>query len=119
MTTNTHTKTMLDPDKPGQTAKYDVWKLLEVVSDKPTQVIELSQIHGVDRSKRTGFSKKRFQVVDPNLPLLVTQNYFLIDGRHRYFKLLDLGETTAKVIVVTPQDLRLAKYEEGEKLISR
>jgi len=88
----------------GQT--FDVLKLIALVTDRKPKRLPLGRITGASRSQRTGFSNRRYQEADPKYPLLVIEDSNrLVDGRHRYWKLADLGRKTARIIRVTQQDL--------------
>ena len=101
--THTHTKTMPDG------MKLDILKLIELVKNKVPENVPLTELHGPGRSRKTGFSQDRYAQADVTYPLIVTKDGFVIDGRHRYFKLQDLGQTMAPVVRATPDEIEQAK----------
>lgn len=57
------------------------------------------------RSAASGYCRLRYVNADYRLPLLVTPDGQVLDGRHRLLKLVDLGGRVASVIVVTSDEL--------------
>lgn len=82
---NSHTKTLPD----GRVV--DILLLQKKVKTNPVLIFSLNAIHGASRTKKTGFSKKRYQNVDFLVPGIVDAEGFLLDGRHRYLHRLDYG----------------------------
>lgn len=101
-TTTSHDKTLKDG------TVIDVLKLIELTNNQPTTMVKLKDIKNVDRSKKTGFSSKRYAKADTSYPLLVDSNYSLLDGRHRYFKLKDNDVLQTPTRIVTSDQLLAA-----------
>ncbi len=97
--THTHTKTFQD----GTT--IDIFKLIENLESRAPINIGISLIKGPSRSKKSGFSSKRYEKADTQYPLIINEENLLIDGRHRLYKLIDQGNKTASVIIATKSDL--------------
>lgn len=107
----THTKTLAD----GKTT-LDILKLIEKVKDRQSEDINLGDIVGpIKKNKATGFSEKRYAAADTSYPLIIDQKNHLLDGRHRYFKLKDSGETKTKVHKVTQEDIDSVIVENSNK----
>lgn len=101
---HTHTKTLSDG------SKLDIHKLIELVKNKPVERISLNELDAPKKpNKKTGFSLNRYKNTDTKYPLIVDKNNFLLDGRHRYFKLKDQGETHANIVRALEEDLELSK----------
>lgn len=77
--------------------RYNVQDLINYSSKnlKPIK-LNINDITGADRSKRTGFSKKRYQNTDMNKPIIVDQFKNIIDGRHRTLKAKDQNKKTIR-----------------------
>lgn len=101
-TIHSHTKTMPDG------SEIDVFKLHKLLIDSESFAMPLSDIQKPSKSKRTGFSKIRSEKADISFPIIIDEQKFIIDGRHRYFKLLDRGQTNIKVIVANKSDIKRA-----------
>lgn len=89
-----HTKTMPDG------SKIDINKLIELTQHLPAQEMSLTDIKRPGRDKRTGFSMKRYERTDINHPLLIDENRNMLDGRHRYHKLMDQGQQSTQVKMI-------------------
>ncbi len=99
-TTHTHTKTMPDG------TQVDIFKLHEILKERECFTMPISDIKKPSKSRRSGFSKKRSYEADTSFSLIIDENRFLIDGRHRYFKLLERGEKNVKVVIANEADIR-------------
>lgn len=106
---HSHTKTLPD----GRIV--NVFKIWDLVHDKTPIRMKIADIQGATMSKRSGFSKIRYAQADTTHPLIVDEHNFLIDGRHRYFKLKENNQTEAEVRIVTAAELDQAVV--GTKLI--
>lgn len=107
----THTKTLSD----GKTI-LDILKLIEIVKDRQAEDINLEDIVGPSKkNKATGFSEKRYLAADTSYPLILGPGNDLLDGRHRYFKLKDSGETKTKAHKVTQEDIDSVIIDKNEK----
>ena len=102
MITHSHTKTLPD----GR--KVDILKLIKATNTHPIKQVSLTDISGASNSRKSGFSKSRYEKTDTQYPLLITKDKFLLDGRHRYFKLKNNGETTAPARIVNSRLLNEA-----------
>ena len=100
-----HRRVETSTDSNGQV--LDVTRLNELVSGRASEKVTLEdlKIDGLNRSKATGFGSKRYADADTTKPILVDSNNNVVDGRHRYFKLLDSGRKTTKVIRVSDSDI--------------
>ena len=96
-----HTKTL----KNGH--EVDIVKLNDLVGGRDTESIapERLSTNGANRSKRTGFGSKRYEEADTTKPILVDEDNDIIDGRHRYYKLLDSDADSINIIRVTDEDV--------------
>lgn len=93
----------------GKLRTLDVVALIKLVRGRKVEKVSLEELDGVDRSKASGFSKKRLEEADTSYPLLVEEKTGeLIDGRHRAVKLLDQGKKTAKAHLLSPRDIAVA-----------
>lgn len=102
----THTKSLADG------TKLDILKLIELVGQRTPTNINLNELDAPKKKNpATGFSKKRYSNADVNYPLIAGPGNFLLDGRHRYFKLLDNGINQAKVHLVSTQDMDKVKIK--------
>lgn len=101
-----HTKTLSS----GETV--DVLKLWDLVKDRQSELVSMDSLKRPSRSKRTGFSKRRYAKVPPDMPVLTDSDNFIIDGRHRFFKREDNGEKSIYRIPVTERDLRMVVLPE-------
>lgn len=114
---HTHTKTM--PDN----SVIDILKLIDLVKNREPQEILLDDLDAPrGKNKATGFSEKRYAAADTAYPLLVGPGNYLVDGRHRYFKLRDAGATKTKAHALTRDEIAAAtllqetKEATGDKL---
>lgn len=101
-TIHSHTRTMPDG------SVVDVFKLHKILKDRAPIKLPITDILKPNKSKRTGFSKKRSEHADIAFPLIIDRNNFLIDGRHRYFKLVDKQVTTIQAVVAEQKDIKKA-----------
>lgn len=95
-----HTKTMPD----GKL--LDVEKLLVVIRRRKPHFRSVDRLHGYSRSKRTGFSKERYERADVKFPVIIDSTGLVLDGRHRLLKAKDAGIIEVPVIVATKEDIR-------------
>lgn len=107
----THSKTMLD----GQIV--DILKLYDLLKNRESVEIPLESIKSPSRSSRSGFSASRLKNSDTSFPLIIDENRFLIDGRHRFFKLLDTGVSIANVKIATAKDILAVAVKDESELI--
>jgi DNA-directed RNA polymerase beta subunit len=100
-----HRRVETSTDAGGQV--LDVTRLNELVSNRASEKISLEELttDGLNRSKATGFGSRRYEDADTTKPILIDSNNNIVDGRHRYFKLLDNGRKTTKVIRVSDSDI--------------
>ena len=79
--------------------QVDVIKLQGIADDKATENVDINDLKlgGANRSRRTGFGTKRYENADTNSPILVDGDNNIIDGRHRYYRLMDEGSESVPV----------------------
>ena len=87
--------------------EYDVLHLFELVKGREFHLLELSVLK-VSRSKRSGFSKKKYRGVDLKYPVLVHEGR-VVDGRHRVCRLQDCKAKFVRVIFLTDKDMEKAR----------
>jgi DNA ligase D-like protein (predicted 3'-phosphoesterase) len=97
-TTSTHTHT----DPTGRT--MDVHRLIALVAGRPTERLPLAEIN-INRSRKTGFSPRRYAATDPTFPGILDEEGQLLDGRHRIARLRDAGESHGVFRRATAADL--------------
>ena len=107
-----------DPDSEFRTVEtkitsdgqeLDVTRLNKLVGGRASEKVSLEDIKtDGNRSKSTGFGSKRYENADTSKPILVDTDNNILDGRHRYYKLLDNGRKTTKVIRVSEEDIASA-----------
>jgi hypothetical protein len=105
-----HTKTLPD----GRV--IDINKLQELVKDSPIDFVTLSSIRGCDDTKRTGFSKSRYEKCNPNIAGILSLDNFILDGRHRYFKRLRSGCKYMPVRYATMLQIEICIISQGKYL---
>ena len=90
---NIHTNTLSNGHQ------VDVIKLKKIADEKTSENVQITELklNGANRSRSTGFGSKRYENADTNIPVLVDSKNNIIDGRHRYFRLLDDGSETISV----------------------
>jgi hypothetical protein len=98
-TTTTHTKVMKD----GR--NIDILALNDRLKKQKSVHTKLSDIPRPDRSKRTGYSKKRYDKVDTKKPVIIGPDGSLVDGRHRYHRANDEGRKKIPAVRATDDDL--------------
>lgn len=99
---STHTKTM----PCGHL--LDINKLIEVIHSRDLVVpllVEISSIKGLSKSRKLGFSKRRYEKADLRFPVIVDENLNLLDGRHRTLKAKDLGKQYVSALVASPDEI--------------
>lgn len=99
MHTHSHTKTMPDG------SIIDILKLNSLLNKRKAISVSIEKIKFPSKSKRSGYSDKRFREADISLPLIINKDGFLIDGRHRFFKILESKLKKFRVKVATDQDI--------------
>lgn len=107
MESHSHTKTMPD----GSTV--DIFKLHELVlaagliaETRPTTKMASK----CSRSRRSGFSKERYDAAQMSWPLMVRESDdLLMDGRHRLAKAIDRKLSYVYVVVVPDEMVEQAK----------
>jgi hypothetical protein len=97
--TRTHTTTRGD-------TSYDILALIERLKDREARKISLPKIN---RSRNTGFQKKRYADADTKFPVIVDEAGTLWDGRHRVAKLQDEGEEEVQAVTALPEDIEAVK----------
>lgn len=112
--TETATITKYDREKP-RTMEVDVVKLINRLRSRPIKKVPLDELYGTrhegppSRSPRDGFSKKRMEATDTRHPLIIDNTNYVINGRHRWWKLKGQGKKHARVIRATDKDLKAAE----------
>lgn len=93
-----HTKTLGD----GTLINIDKLQALIIGVSLP---IYIKDLKGLSRLANTGFSSKRYDECDTNIPGIVDKHNNLLDGRHRAYKLWDNGYCTMPVKLATDEDI--------------
>lgn len=96
------------PGDPNNLDTYNVDKLNKMIKGRKPTLTPIKELHGFDRSKKSGFSKKRYETADPSYPILVGPDGVVVDGRHRTLKAMDQGEEHILAHHLTPKDLKAA-----------
>jgi hypothetical protein len=109
----THVKTMPNGDM------IDVLGLANRFKNVRPESVPIGMVKGASRSKKSGFSTKRYEKANTKHPMLIDKDDFLIDGRHRYLKLADRGAKKVNVIRVSDADLMVHKVEKPEVRMQR
>lgn len=107
---STHTKTFHDG------SRIDIYKLINLLKERESILYEISKIHGFNKSRKTGFSLKRFEHANLNYPIIINERGFLIDGRHRIIKAIESGQIYINALISTEEDLTNASFEGEAKL---
>lgn len=68
--------------------------------------VNIDDITNLSRSKKSGFSKKRYTNSDLNVPIIINENKRIIDGRHRTLKAKDLHEKKIKAYMVKDEIIK-------------
>lgn len=85
---------------------YDIPALNKRLKDRPIETVPISDINGIDRSRRAGFSPTtRLQNANTDIPIILSNDNQCIDGRHRTVKRQQAGATHMLVRRATPEDL--------------
>lgn len=79
--------------------QFDVRKMIELSRDLPVKRMRLKSFK-IPRTRKTGFSKRRYEQTDTKYPVLVDSDHLVLDGRHRLAKMQDHGRRTCLVRVV-------------------
>tara|TARA_B100000579_G_scaffold105859_1_gene84305 strand:+ start:1465 stop:3297 length:1833 start_codon:yes stop_codon:yes gene_type:complete len=96
----------------GQMVNVD--RLYDLLSEGDIEEVPMEDITGYGtRSKRDRFGSKRYEKADPDSFGIIDENNVIIDGKHRYFKNKDLGNTKQKFKRALPEHIQKA-YAEGE-----
>lgn len=101
----THTKTLAD----GRV--IDVLNLIKITKSRTPKRIATSSLKAPTRSKRSGFSDKKYKASDIRFPLLVTSVGEIVDGRHRYFKAIEHGVRTILAVVASEEDIKRSQIK--------
>lgn len=101
MSSSSHTVTLM------YTMHVDIHALIKKSKGKRIERRSLKQLDAENllRTKRSGFSYKRYVNANIKFPLLITGNNVLIDGRHRLCRLFDSGAKFANVIVMDRKEI--------------
>jgi hypothetical protein len=95
---------------------FDVDEIIKWINEKKLKPrrVNVNRIHyyGLNRSSTTGFSKRRYKNCDIKIPIIVTSDYGLIDGRHRLFKAIEKGRKTIRIIMIDFNELMVFKLKE-------
>lgn len=91
----------------------DVDKLIELTKHHKVTKRSLIKLRAddLDRTRRSGFTHKRYMNTDITIPVLITDDNFVIDGRHRLCRLFDLGRRYVKVKVVSEKEIYQCRIE--------
>lgn len=95
---------------------FDIHALIERLKNRPISQINLPEI---SRSRRHGFSQKRYDAADTSHPVIVDESGKLWDGRHRTAKAQDIGQETIGSVVASPQDIEAAKIWKAAEALTR
>jgi hypothetical protein len=63
------------------------------------------QAHKLSRSRRSGFSHRRYRETDVRHPVLITTDDVVLDGRHRLCKLYDMGRKFVNCVVLSDEEI--------------
>jgi hypothetical protein len=87
--------------------EVDVLALRKKISDKPVEDVPVLSLNlkGANRSRSTGYGPKRYENANTSEPIIIDGDNNIIDGRHRYFKCLDLKEDTIPVQRASSSDV--------------
>lgn len=107
---SSHSKTLPD----GKL--IDIYKLISILKDRQALAVPIKNIIVPSKSRRTGFSTKRFLSADDAFPLIVDEEMNIIDGRHRYFKLLEKNILRVNVKIATRKDIEECFVETESEL---
>lgn len=88
---------------------YNVLLLWSMVANREAQAVCLSGLY-IDRSSRSGFSKRCYQTADLSYPIIIWRDApsnkdRILDGRHRAAKAVDLGLVSIDAIMVPTHEL--------------
>ncbi len=108
----THTKTL----PTGET--IDVFKLLLILQGRKARTWDITKVKQPSASKKDGFSAKRQSNVDLDQPIIVDEQGYVIDGRHRLLKLIASGSTQVRVVIATTEDLADSAYTDAQDLVT-
>jgi hypothetical protein len=98
---------------------YCVKCIWQVVAQLPVVIIALDDIRprwyevnrdGVKSTDPDPDHKKRISEADLNYPIVLTQNYTILDGCHRLVKAATSGESCIKAVIVSPDEISVATY---------
>jgi hypothetical protein len=97
-----HTVTLVERYDINVDALINLAKYKQVVRKK----LSTLEVDKLQRSKNSGFSKKRYEKTDIRYPVLIDQYNTVLDGRHRLCKLLDMGRKTVRCVVMSEHEIR-------------
>jgi hypothetical protein len=96
----------------GQMINVD--KLYDILSEGKIEEVPLDDINGYGtRSKRDRFGSKRYEKADPDSFGIIDSDNNIVDGKHRYFKNKDLGNSAQKFKRALPEHIQKS-YAEGD-----
>ena len=96
----------------GQMINVD--KLYDILSEGKVEEVPLDDINGYGtRSKRDRFGSKRYEKADPDSFGIIDSDNNIVDGKHRYFKNKDLGNSSQKFKRALPEHIQKS-YAEGD-----
>lgn len=63
-------------------------KLINILKDRPNRQVGLQDLDlsSIDIRKQSGFSEKRYTECNIDVPLIIDEKLYVIDGRHRILK---------------------------------
>jgi hypothetical protein len=86
----------------------DVEALYPLAATKEIVLIPAEKI-STSKSTETGYSEQRYKETDTAYPLILLAEqkgeYMLIDGRHRYYKLLDSGAKQFIAVILSIEEV--------------
>lgn len=91
--------------------KVDVLRLIEILTNRPTERRLIEDLSSPGKSTRSGFSRKRLELADVRHPLIITPGGRVIDGRHRFHKLKASGRHSVEVQIAEDEDLDGARLD--------
>lgn len=98
-----HTKTLPD----GTTLNIDKLLTLLLLSGRLRVLRAISEIKPVSASPESGYTEERYVQADYNFPVLIDEDGFVLDGRHRLLKAIDEGKTKQTTLTATREEIEL------------
>jgi hypothetical protein len=87
-------------------------RLYDILKDRDIEEVSLDDVKGFGtRSKRDRFGSNRYDKADPEVFGIIDSDNNIIDGKHRYFKNKDLGNSIQKFKRALPDDIQKAYAE--------